>query len=262
MKKILPVFIFFLVFLPLKSMAQWPFSQNAVFLSVSGKVTVVDAKGTVRAGEKDSEAFPGETIKVADNSGAILRFFDGSIVELKSKTQFMIAALEHPMGTQKELNFTLVSGWVTAKVQKLLTSSSLFEIEAGGVVCGVRGTEFLVAYEPSLEKVGLKVMEGTVYAKTGGQTHLLKAGEEIEFNHGQPNSRLYQGTKSAMEEVRDKVTGGKMAEITPLSLRDLNSQFLVGISVNGNGLVADPTVSGPVQSRFHLSLGTQSLLRG
>jgi len=264
MKKILLALVFVLVCVPKNSTAQWLFDQNAVFVSVDGKVTVTDTRGTTRLAEKDSEAYEGETVKTAESSKAVLRFFDGSTLGLNADTQLVISSLKHPADKQKEIHFTLMAGWVLARVQKLMTASSLFEIEAGGVVCGVRGTQFSVSYEPAQESIDLKVIEGTVYAKAGGKVHLLRGGEEIEFNHGQPNSRVYQDMKSASREMRGKDSDLKVAETLPLGLLDLNSQFMLSLSVNGSRLAANPIVpSASVQSTISLSgIGGPSLLNG
>jgi hypothetical protein len=260
MKKILSALVFFLACAPVKSTAQWLFAQNAVFISVEGQVTVQDAKGMTRSAKKDSEVYEGETVVVAADSRALLRFFDGSTVELRPHTRLAIASLKHPADKQKEIRFALISGWVLAKVQKLATASSLFEIEAGGVVCGVRGTQFSVAYEPTGGKVDLKVMEGTVYAKSGGRTHLLNAGEEMEFNHGDPSANTGPNKKFA---IREMVPELKVAQTLPLGLMDLSSQFQLGLSVNGSVFGSSPMVSGAVQTGIHLSsVGTPSLLNG
>src|SRR5579859_3251951 len=103
MKKILLSLVFFLAAMPTRSLAQWPYAQNAFFESVTGKVTVADKGGMIRKVEKGLAVFSGETVFVAKDSYATLRFFDGSTVELKPSTQFMIASLKHPDNRQKEI---------------------------------------------------------------------------------------------------------------------------------------------------------------
>jgi hypothetical protein len=253
MKQTILALVFFLVCIPRESTAQWLFTQNAIFISVIGQVTVKDNKGLIREGEKDSEAYLGETVLVGKDSQATLRFFDGSTVEIKPNTEFMIVSLKHPTDKQKEIRFTLISGWVLAKVQKLKTASSLFEIEAGGVICGVRGTQFSVVYEPTQERVDLKVTQGRVYAKADGKTNFLNAVEEMEFNHGRLNSHLNQDRKSAIKDIQEKVPDFKVAEALPLALEDLNAQFMGEILLNGKGFSTNSALGGTLQSSTNLA---------
>jgi hypothetical protein len=254
MKQIFFTMVFLLSCLPMESGAQWPLTQNAVFTSVEGKVTVTDNKGMERIGQKDSEAYPGETVMVAGDSRAGLSFFDGSVVELRPNTRFRIVSLKHPNDRQKELRFSLMTGWVLAKVRKLTTTSSLFEVEAGGVICGVRGTQFSVGYEPDRELVELKVLEGAVYAKTDGMTHFLDAGDQMKFDHGRVDSRLRQDAGSAVAGIQKKAPELNRDGALSLGLMDLNSQFMSNISVNGMGLAANPSLGGvAAQQGFQLT---------
>ncbi len=258
MKHIFLTLVFLWVCLPQESTAQWLYTQNAAFLSVSGQVSVKNVQGSIRKGAKDSEVYWGETVRVDQDSLAALRFFDGSNVEINPNSQLMITSMNHPTDQQKEIRLRLMAGWVLAKVEKLKTASSLFEIEAGGVVCGVRGTQFSVEYEPNQETVDLKVMEGTVYAKAQDKTYFLNGGDEIEFNHGQPDSLHSQDTKSALKDIKQEAPDLRLAEALPPGLEDLNAQFMGIISFRGNGFSANPALSLNGTAELGPALGSVS----
>src|SRR5260221_6516224 len=188
-KKILLSLIFLFCLLPLlpsSSTAQTQPNQG-VFTSVSGGVTVIH-------GQKSSEALKGSTVKEGEtvttdkNSSATLRFFDGSELKVKPETKFTISKLQKNTAEDKILKFKLALGKLLATVKKLTTSKSSFEIEAGGVVCGVRGTEYEVDYDPSQDKVDILVIDGNVWAESGGETFQYGPGGEGHFNEGKPGA--------------------------------------------------------------------------
>jgi hypothetical protein len=67
-----------------------------------------------------------------------------------------------------------------SEVEKLDESKSSFEIEAGGVVCAVRGTGFEV--EKQGDYIGTKTYHGAVEMQKDGQTQLVKENEHSTFN--------------------------------------------------------------------------------
>lgn len=149
MKKNLLALILFLSCSPSPVPAQWLYDQDAVLVSAEGAVTIQDTKGVTAAGRTGMEVPAGGMVSTGWDSQAEIRFFDGSVLKVKSDSQLRVLSLAHPTDQQKMIRFKLLAGLVEATVHKLMTASSLFEIEAGGVVCGVRGTQFSVAYDPS-----------------------------------------------------------------------------------------------------------------
>lgn len=182
--------LFFLsCILPLFSMtsAAGPDPSQGTFTSISGEVTVDHGKKT-RQAVKGSPVKEGDKITAAKDSTATLRFFDGSELKVKSATQFTISRLEKKEGEDKILKFKLAAGSLWAGVKKLISSKSSFEIEAGGVVCGVRGTEYEVHYDPGQDKVDVFVFSGNVWAETGGETFQYGPGHQGHFHDGKPGA--------------------------------------------------------------------------
>ncbi len=159
--------------------------NQAVFTSVKGKVQVRKKAGQKpRTVQKDSTALEGETILTGPDSRAALRLVDGSELKVDPKTTFRLTKLQTPTLKDKIFRFKLLVGKLFAKVKKLASSKSSFEIEAGGVVCGVRGTEYSMFYDPNTGKVDVLVLDGTVWAASGGQTQVFGPGQGGTFLNG------------------------------------------------------------------------------
>jgi hypothetical protein len=225
---------------------------EASFTSVKGTVNVKDKKGKTSAAEKSLTVTQGETISTADNSTAVLQSFDGSTLDIKPNTKVIINALQKPSLTDKIIKFKLLVGDLLAKVKKLTSSQSSFEVEAGGVVCGVRGTQFDMGYNPDTHTVDLKVFEGSVFTDSNGKNNIFNAGQQGEFLNGHLTN---PGGNSQTPPDNGK-TGNPNGGPSP-GLSDLNGQFTNGILVNGDNTFTDPAVAGSVKLNVHVNVGTQ-----
>ncbi|SRR5579871_1084982 len=160
-------------------------ATEAAFTTVAGKVEVKDAKGTkTRDAKVDGKVVEGEVISAGADGQATLRLFDGSEVNVSPNTIFTVEKLQQPSLQDKVIQFKLSLGKLFATVRKLASSKSSFEIEAGGVVCGVRGTEYSMEYNPSTHKVDVLVITGTVWSTANGQTQVLHGGQGGSWFHG------------------------------------------------------------------------------
>jgi len=160
-------------------------ATEAAFTAVTGKVQIKDAKGKhSRTAKMDGKVVEGESISAGADGRATLRLFDGSEVKVSPNTTFTVEKLQQPSLQDKVIQFKLSLGKLFATVKKLASAKSSFEIEAGGVVCGVRGTEYSMEYNPSTGKVNVFVTEGTVWSTTNGQTQTLHGGQGGSWFHG------------------------------------------------------------------------------
>jgi hypothetical protein len=134
----------------------------------------------VHAGKK-LKAVPPQALVAADrivtgkNSKAYLQFADGGIVEVGPDTDVKVGRLEVTPRDFKA-RFLLAWGKLKAEVKKLSSSSSAFEIEAGGVVMGVRGTIFGVDFDKVTRQVSAKTFEGSIFSLAGGKEQVIKKG--------------------------------------------------------------------------------------
>src|SRR5690349_13206234 len=127
--------LFLLFFFPILSFNSSIFSAtqtsalSAAFTSVTGKVTILHNHKSRRA-VKDATVHEGDSITTASDASADLKFFDGSELSVMGGSKFVIRKMSQPTPQDKTLSFHLSVGKLFAKVKKLLTSSSSFEIEA------------------------------------------------------------------------------------------------------------------------------------
>jgi hypothetical protein len=151
---------------------------------VKGQVQVKAKKGhKVKKAKEEMTVFEGDRIITKADSSANLKLFDGSVLAISPKTEFVLTALQKPSADDKILKFKLVVGELLAAVEKLTTSKSSFEIEAGGVVCGVRGTKFRMNNDGKPKPiVQLQVLEGVVYTiDSHGNKYFFRPGPPIKF---------------------------------------------------------------------------------
>ena len=236
-----------------------PTPAAATFYSVTGKVTVKTKKGNTRTVKRGSTAKEGDTVNVSKTGQATLQFFDGSEMDLKAHSKLVLSKLQRPTALQKNIKFDLKFGELLARVRKLLTPNSSFEVEAGGSVCGVRGTQFDYAFDPDKNKLNLHVIEGTVYFTMGGVTNFYHAGDKLEFHNGHADHPPGGGTGGGHNTVSGGLGGGSLGSTggsqggsglgnnpggSGGALGDLNDQFLGGVSLNNGNTLGQNGVQG------------------
>src|SRR5579872_3867846 len=111
-------------------------SLEATFATLTGEVTITNAKGRTRKAKSTSTVPEGSTVTTAKDATATLNLFDGSTLNLKPGTSVVVTGLQQPSLADKIIKFKLAFGQLFASVRKLTSAKSSFEIEAGGVVCG------------------------------------------------------------------------------------------------------------------------------
>ena len=253
MKRILGMAIILTVLVPSNSEAAMESLLAATLTGVRGNVTVLDREGKGRNAHEGFRARSGETVALGDGAKTILKIFDGSELVLKPNTRIVIDALKQPARDEKNIKFSLTFGGVKAAVRKLMTSTSSFEIEAGGVVCGVRGTEFTIDYDLVPKKVDLRVFEGSVYARAGKEKYILGPGEEREFIQTHPGSYRVLSSAAPPEKSRESSLPRKEVEWNSGALLDLDDQFMGTFSITGMSLSDHPSLGGFAQPGFRLT---------
>ncbi len=226
-KKMLMIFILMgLITAPLFA-ADASAPNQGIFTSVTGKVTVKTKKGhKTKKAQKDLTVSEGDRVIANDDAKATIRLFDGSSLEVSPKTEFVLSKLQKPTEQDKTIKFKLIVGELLAAVEKLTTSKSSFEIEAGGVVCGVRGTKFSMNCDGKHNpQVQLHVFEGIVYTIDGkGNKFLFHPGPPIKFVNAQQSDNGKPNAPPSGNNNNDKNKG----------LNDLNGQFQSNIGLNQN----------------------------
>jgi len=118
----------------------------------------------------------GDKISVGDDTEAVLSLKSETLVHLDEGTEMSVAQLEENQAKGFLSRLELWGGSLLSDVKKRLKDSdSQFEVEAGGVVCGVRGTVFEVANNGG--QVQASTDEGVVQVVTPRGSRQVVAGQ-------------------------------------------------------------------------------------
>lgn len=148
-----------------------------------------DLKGTVlirESGEAQAEpAQEDETVGEGDEvitkagSEASLTLDEDTLIHLSENSDVQVDQLKPNLSKGFINRLKLLSGRVLSEVEELGSSHSTFEVESGGVVCGVRGTAFEVRKEG--EDVHTFTYHGEVEMRKGSLVQPVVAGHHSAF---------------------------------------------------------------------------------
>lgn len=166
---------------------------------VKGKVSVVRASSS----EEIASGYVlkhGESIKTGPKSLAIVTLNEGSKLKLNENTVLLASQLDEGAATGGEVDLTLQSGSVFAKVTP--RKQNKFRIHTKSATMGVRGTEFFTGLsDPSAKgsDMWMCVREGSVEvaAEDSNQTVVVEQGMGISKPAGKEISKpkAYPWTK-------------------------------------------------------------------
>src|SRR5262245_41184038 len=155
----------------------WPWIQSftnsintlsAVVEAAQGGVYKVTNNKTqaVKTGEK---LLRGERIRTAKNSGAVVKLGDGTLVEMRERSEFSVG------DTTAGMTINLERGQVIVQAAKQ-RDRKLF-VQTGESLVSVTGTIFSVNSGAKGSRVS--VIEGEVHVDGAGKAHVLHAGDQV-----------------------------------------------------------------------------------
>jgi ferric-dicitrate binding protein FerR (iron transport regulator) len=189
-----PYFCFLAFSIPLGSWCQTqaPVAGNSaaepvqyVLEDIQGSAVQVLETGTDQwaAGEEGEVLESGDELKVGADSEATLMLQSDTSVHVSANSDVTVDQIADNRRGGFFSKLKITAGQLLADVQKHLgESQSTFEVDANGVVCGVRGTAFEVSAQG--DNVQTLTHEGTVDVKTGGQDNFVRAGNAFSFKRG------------------------------------------------------------------------------
>jgi hypothetical protein len=152
--------------------------QAQLFMAkVKGEAYVIHEGKRHQANPPEPLAETDEVTTGADST-AYLEFQNGGVVEVGADSDVTVNRLEVNSDDFKS-GFLLAFGKFLAKVKKLTSAKSSFEVEAGGVVAGVRGTVFGVDYDKTKKEVDAQTYEGSIFARSGGKEQIVEKGYSL-----------------------------------------------------------------------------------
>ncbi len=147
---------------------------------ITGMVFVVPSGGG--ASQPLTEGSPvlaGDEIQTDEGGSVVLFLNEETTLRVESASRLVVERLE-PNQEGGFLNrLKLLAGRVISEVENLGKSQSTFEVESGGVVCGVRGTSFEV--ELIGDEVNASTYEGEIEVKSGESVERVRAGYRFGF---------------------------------------------------------------------------------
>ncbi|HXL72287.1 MAG TPA: FecR family protein, partial [bacterium] len=200
--------------------------------------SIEDIKGTALILLDDTtvpeSAVEGESVQVGDelitkdNSEMTIALNDNTLVYVEADTQIKVADLEPNISQGFTSRIELLLGNILSEVEKLNESKSSFEIEAGGVVCAVRGTAFEVQKQG--DNVSTSTFHGNVEMEKDGHTQTVPAYEHSTYSLKnarfsaqrdlRPSEikhyRAWVKTKIRVQNKRAARIGGRMPQNRPI----------------------------------------------
>lgn len=175
------------------------YSHLSVCLHASGKITSI--VGTIKTNgdiaKRGKTVFAGDVITVGPASKAVIRFSDGSIVNIDKDTTLAVEQTN-----EKETILKMLLGKLRAKVKKFqakVRASRKFELKTPTAICAVRGTEFSVEVLPE-GKTAIEVYEGFV-----GARNIQGIGDEVVVYENQRTEVIMDKAPSSPEQLRTEI---------------------------------------------------------
>ncbi len=175
MKKIFTIFAG-IVFATLCQLVQ---AAPAVVSSLTGTAQAIPGAGAPRTLRVGDSVEQGETIATGDNSSLVLRFEDGQVVALTSRSRMAVNSYTYNQAepAKSGMLLSLLNGSMRA-VTGLIGKSdpSKVSYRVRNATIGIRGTDIIVGTDDD-GKVAVIVKDGSVSFSFNGKTVLIPTGE-------------------------------------------------------------------------------------
>lgn len=173
----------------------------AVILRIegTGNAKIRKSFGTEAVAGANGKIFPGDKVITDDKSTVFLMINDGSVIKVGFSSEFKLESAEF-QNRFLSWAFRLVKGSIRAMVEKNPEAEMRFRVHTPSGTIGVRGTEFVAAYDEAAKTSFLYTLEGLViYGKPACEKDKscleIRAGEFTSFkdgDNGPAKPRAYQ----------------------------------------------------------------------
>lgn len=129
----------------------WAAGPAGKVLKVDGVVVAMNQKGDTRVLKRGDDLFAKETIKTDDTSTIVMRYVDGTVVQLQKASAYVVNEFAYDENTPEKDSFSaeLLKGGFRSITGKIGSRSpQSFETRARQTTLTVRGTEFEGALPP------------------------------------------------------------------------------------------------------------------
>jgi hypothetical protein len=156
-----------------------PEDPSAFVAYLENRVTVQPAGGNSFIAAIGDDLFSGAVVSTGADSIAELILRDKSVMKIGRNTVVTLEELPPREGASDSI-FSLVSGTIRSRVNKMIGSGSSFEIRTPSAVMGVRGTDFMIALTAGKE-LSVTVLEGRVELESAaGANREIGPGKKLK----------------------------------------------------------------------------------
>ncbi len=217
---------------------------NVVFAAPAGQITqtsgyvaVSSPQGALKPAGSGEPIERGQIVTLGDRARAVIKFRDGQIIALQSKSVFKVNSYSYDQAAPEkgESFFSLLQGGLRA-ITGLIGSSNRagWKLATPTATIGIRGTEFMTA------GVYLKVDAGSVSATNSAGTAVFTAGQtasiatSTSLGVAVPASSIPAGTFSELSAINLSAVGGSAmgsAMSAPGTVFGVSTQVVVGVGI-------------------------------
>lgn len=139
-------------------------ADNGLFMVVKGSVKVISGKDkSTNVAKVGSKVFSGDTVVTEKDSRAKIVMADRNVLQLSPDTKFEITNYKtSEVESERTAQLALMQGKVRAQVEQKYGEKNKFEMRTPTAVAGVRGTQYVVQYNPTTAMTSIMVMSGKV----------------------------------------------------------------------------------------------------
>jgi hypothetical protein len=199
------------------SQAQAAEPMYGLFMIVKGDVSFQAANGAFEKAKVGVKVYEGATIKTEKDSRAKIVMSDRNVLNISPDSKMVIQKYENS-ATKKEVTLSLEEGKVRVNVeQKYDGNKEKFNLKTPTVVAGVRGTQFLAAYDSVSKTSQIVTFKGSVsmtsFNSAGqaissvtvekGQSSTAAAGQAPEAPKAVPKEEMKALDKSSSASASD-----------------------------------------------------------
>lgn len=195
----------------------------------SGYVALSSPTGGPKAVGSGEAVETGQTVTLGDNARAVIKFQDGQIVALKSKSIFKVNSYKYDQASPEkgESFFSLLQGGLRAVTGLIGNNNKAgWKLATPTFTIGIRGTDFMAVVN---QGVYVKVDAGAISATNSAGTAVFTAGQ---------TGAAATGTALATVVPAASIPAGTFGELVAINLG------AVGGSAAGSAAAAAGTILG------------------
>ena len=233
-----------LAFLPINAVFAAPAGQ---ITQSSGYVAVSFPQAKPKAAGSGEPIESGQTVTLGDGARAVIKFQDGQIIALQSKSVFKVNSYKYDQAAPQkgESFFSLVQGGLRA-ITGLIGNSNRagWKLATPTMTIGIRGTDFMAVVN---QGVFVKVDAGAISATNSAGTVVFTAGQTASVASGTalgtavPATAIPAGTFSELSAINLSAVGGSAAGSTAAAsgtVLGVPTAVVVGVGVAGAAAAA------------------------